>query len=169
MDRKKLIEDNLNLVYFVVRKYYPAFRNDEDIIQCGMLGLCNAARIWTEGKSAFSTYASLAISNEIIRELNKRNHRVVTFSINRVDSETDEEVDYLNLLVDDTFDDNIDIFNFDLFCETLNERDKRICYGLRNDMSYPQICEMVGCKRQTITDAKKRIKLKWRKFNENQD
>ena len=42
-DRKKFIEENVNLVYVIVREYYPTFIFDEDVIQCGMVGLCKAA------------------------------------------------------------------------------------------------------------------------------
>lgn len=167
MNRNALIEDNMKLVYFILNKYYPTFSNNEDLIQCGMIGLCNAARIWDESKSAFSTYAGLAILNEIRRELNKMSKRIPTFSLNQFVSETEEEVDYLNIVVDEKSEDFIDEFNFDLFCETLTEREKIVCDGLRNGLSYSQIGEMIGCTKQNITDMKRKIKIKWRKFNED--
>lgn len=73
MSRKQqLIGDNMNLVYFLVSKEYPTYLYDEDIIQCGMLGLCKAADMWDESKSTFSTFATYCIRNEIRMEFRKR-------------------------------------------------------------------------------------------------
>lgn len=71
-DRQNFIEENLNLVYFLIQKHYPTFIRDNDIIQCGMLGLCKAAERWDSRKSKFSTYATKWVLNEIRRELKNR-------------------------------------------------------------------------------------------------
>ena len=72
MNKNELIEKNMNLVYFVISKYYPTFIHDEDIVQSGMLGLCKAADKWDESKSKFSTYAGRCIRNEINQEFIRR-------------------------------------------------------------------------------------------------
>lgn len=167
MNRKALIEDNMKLVYFIINRYYPTFSNNEDIIQCGMLGLCQAARTWDESKSAFSTYASQAILNEIRREFSKSQRRVPTFSLSQFVSDTEDEVDYLNIVVDERSEDFIDEFNFDLFCETLDEREKITCEGLKNGLNYEQIGNIIGCSKQNVVHIVRKIKLKWRKFNED--
>ena len=69
---QQLVEDNLKLVYSVVHKHYPTFAKDEDIIQCGYVGLCLAADSWEEDKGKFSTYAYRCIRNEINREFRRR-------------------------------------------------------------------------------------------------
>ena len=82
-DKNKFIEKNVSLVYFLINKYYPSFLKDEDIIQCGMIGLCEAAERW-EGKSKFSYYAKPWILSEIKRELQNRNKRSVEVSLERL-------------------------------------------------------------------------------------
>ena len=62
----------MNLVYYIIRKEYPTYIHDEDMVQCGMVGLCQAADKWDESKGTFSTFAAYAIRNEIIREFKKR-------------------------------------------------------------------------------------------------
>ena len=79
-DKKQFIEKNIDLVYFVVNKYYPSFSKDEDIVQCGMVGLCNAVEKW-EKKGKFSSYATKCILNEIRRELKDRAKRKVEISL----------------------------------------------------------------------------------------
>lgn len=80
-DIQKFIEENTNLVHFLINKYYPYFSADEDIIQCGMLGLCKAAEKWDSSKSKFSTYATKWILSEIKRELRERGKHSAEISL----------------------------------------------------------------------------------------
>ena len=41
--KDELIQDSIPFVYFIINKYYPTFRYDEDVIQAGMLGLVISA------------------------------------------------------------------------------------------------------------------------------
>lgn len=72
MTKQQLIEDNIGLVYSFVAREYPTFKHDEDIIQAGMVGLCQAADRWEAEKSQFSTFAWKCIRNEVLRELKRR-------------------------------------------------------------------------------------------------
>lgn len=61
--QRKLVEDNINLVHWVMhnyfKSYYPGSYDYEDLSQQGMLMLCRAARSFDESKGCkFSTYAS---------------------------------------------------------------------------------------------------------------
>ena len=77
---KQFIEKNIDLVYFAINKYYPSFSKDEDIIQCGMIGLCKAVDKWGQ-KGKFSSYATKCILNEIRQELKNRGKRKVEISL----------------------------------------------------------------------------------------
>lgn len=77
---KDFIEKNIRLVYFVINEYYPTLSKDEDIIQCGMLGLTKAANKWKE-EGKFSSYARQCILNEIRSELKNRQKRKVEISL----------------------------------------------------------------------------------------
>lgn len=72
MTKQKLIEDNMKLVYALMHKEYPTFIEDEDLVQCGMLGLCKAADKYDESRGAFSTLAYYCIRTEIQQELRRR-------------------------------------------------------------------------------------------------
>lgn len=72
MDREELILNNMPLVYHVIHKYYPKYARDEDVEQCGMIGLIQAVDGYDETKSKFSTYAVTIIRREINRELKRR-------------------------------------------------------------------------------------------------
>lgn len=60
-----LFQKNLDLVYYMISRYYPLSIQDEDIIQNGMIGLWKACVTYDESLNMFSTYASKCILNEI--------------------------------------------------------------------------------------------------------
>ena len=72
--QQQLVEDNIKLVGFVIKKSGIKFNNYkieyEDLYQIGCLGLCRAVETFDpEYGSTFSTYAYIVIRNEILREL----------------------------------------------------------------------------------------------------
>lgn len=60
-----LFEKNIDLVYYMISRYYPLNIQDEDVIQNGMIGLWKACITYYESLNMFSTYASRCILNEI--------------------------------------------------------------------------------------------------------
>ena len=70
--QNNLVEDNLNLVYYIVSHNFPTYLKDEDVIQAGMEGLCKAAKTYNSDKGKFSTFAGVCIRRHIYKELNRR-------------------------------------------------------------------------------------------------
>ena len=65
--RQSLILHNLRLVSHIVRKYYSASKNQEDLISIGTIGLCKAIDSYDpEAGARFATYAARCIQNEIL-------------------------------------------------------------------------------------------------------
>lgn len=65
--REKLILHNLRLVSHIVRKYYAAAKNQEDLVSVGTVGLVKAVDSFSPANGArFATYASKCIQNEIL-------------------------------------------------------------------------------------------------------
>lgn len=65
--REKLILHNLRLVSHIVRKYYGAARNPEDLVSIGTVGLVKAVDTFrVENGARFATYAAKCIQNEIL-------------------------------------------------------------------------------------------------------
>ena len=62
-----LIERNLRLVAHVIKKYYTAAKDQEDIISIGTIGLIKAVNTFnSEKKIRLATYAGRCIENEIL-------------------------------------------------------------------------------------------------------
>ncbi len=65
--RQKLILHNLRLVAHIVRKYYSASKNQEDLVSIGTIGLVKAVDTFNIDNGArFATYAAKCIQNAIL-------------------------------------------------------------------------------------------------------
>ena len=85
--RNILIERNLRLVAHIVKKYYAASEEQDDLISIGTIGLIKAVDSFDNAKKTkLSTYAARCIENEILmyfrskkenggRRLDKRAYR----------------------------------------------------------------------------------------------
>lgn len=160
---QKLVEENINLVYSVVNKYYPTFRQDEDIIQCGMLGLCQAADTWDESRGKFSTFAYTCIIYEIIREFHRRKkHKgVLSLELEKHDGD-DAPVTLGDLLVGD---EDVDYVDFDAFYDTLTPTQQKIVKYRLAGLNFNEISSKLGISKQASWNYKRKLKHAWRKVH----
>ena len=74
--RGQLILHNLRLVSHIVRKYYAAARNQEDLVSIGTIGLVKAVDSFKiDNGTRFATYAAKCIQNAILSQRLERNPR----------------------------------------------------------------------------------------------
>ena len=74
--RNTLVEHNLRLVAHIVKKYYAASGEQEDLISIGTIGLLKATSSFDPDKGIrFATYASKCIENAILSQRNNRRLR----------------------------------------------------------------------------------------------
>ena len=70
--RNELVEHNLRLVAHIVKKYYAASGEQDDLISIGTIGLIKAVETFSlEKNTKFATYASRCIENTILSQRNK--------------------------------------------------------------------------------------------------
>ena len=70
--RNILIERNLRLVAYVVKKYQNAEEDPEDLISVGCVGLIKAIDTFDAGKGKLATYACRCIDNELLMLLRSK-------------------------------------------------------------------------------------------------
>ena len=64
--RNQLIEHNLRLVAHIIKKYYAAAGDQDDLISIGVIGLIKAIRTFDPSKNTrLATYAARCVENEI--------------------------------------------------------------------------------------------------------
>ena len=70
--RSELIEHNLRLVAHIVKKYYSAYTEQDDLISIGTVGLIKAVDSFKPDKGTrLATYAAKCVENEILMHLRK--------------------------------------------------------------------------------------------------
>lgn len=163
MNQQQLVEENMNLVYFTIHKFYSYLAKDEDIIQVGMIGLCNAVKSFDESKSAFGNYAVCCIRNAINYELRKRKKQIPTLSLEYEVLDANGKADNLiDLLVGE---EDIPYMDLNGFYSQLDSLEKEI-YQLRQEgMSVTDVAKTLKVSRDTVYQRMRKMKLKWRNTN----
>lgn len=162
MDSKqqKLVEDNMDLVYFIIHKRYPTFATNEDIKQAGMMGLCEAANRYDESKGLFSTYARKYIIGEVHKEVVRKCNESHTIPL-------DTPIGEDGLLSDIIMGDDDIAYMDDNFYEELTDFELRVlkfnAMGYKSD----EIASRLNSSTQKVWKTLRVIDKKWRKWNEN--
>lgn len=148
--RDKLIEHNLRLVAHIIKKYYSTYKEQEDLISIGTIGLIKAVNSYDfEKKTKFATYASKCIENEILMYFRskKKTNQDIFFSD---PIESDKDGNSLTLLdvmsEQDNITDDIDLriksaTLYKILESKLTKREKNIIimrYGLYNTVPKTQ-------------------------------
>ena len=165
MGGNKLVEDNINLVYFLINKYYPSFRGNEDVQQEGMMGLCKAAKTFDDSKGAqFSTYATMCILNQIrIFFRQDMKHNCVLSADTLIKDDFEDGKTFIDTFIGDE-DVSLDKIQFEQFYNTLNDTEKELIQ-LLSKYNQGEIGKLYGLKHNTISYRKRRLGRKWREFN----
>ena len=111
--RSLLIEHNLRLVAHIVKKYYTANRDQDDLISVGTIGLIKAIDSFNIDNGArFATYAGKCLQNEILMYFRAQKKQSMENSLSdAVDVDKDgNPLTYMDILsVDDDIIDEIDL------------------------------------------------------------
>jgi len=162
--KNQLIEDNMNLVYYLIHKYYPTYANDEDIVQAGMLGLCKAADSFDESKSMFSTYASRCILNAIKHEFrNRKKHQGVLSLDYPVSDDEGKEVSFGDLCVGDEDVEFVDLAGFN---DKLTPMEQEIVKLRKQGLTIHEIGKRIGREQSTVSRKLRKIIALWRSIND---
>lgn len=168
--RNELIEHNLRLVSHIIKKYYAAYDEQEDLISIGTIGLIKAIDSFDIHKGArLATYAARCIENEILMHYRSRKKDANLISVSEP-IDTDSEGNTLTLIdiisTDDTICEDIDLKNktaqlYKLVESLTDEREKEIIisrYGLYNqkELTQNEIAKKMGISRSYVSRIEKR-------------
>lgn len=86
-----LIEHNLRLVAHIIKKYYSTFKDQDDLISIGTIGLIKAVSTFNTDKGTrFATYASRCIENEVLMHFrNKKKSAQDVYISDPIDTDKD--------------------------------------------------------------------------------
>lgn len=146
----------MNLVYSLVSREYPTYLHDEDIIQCGMLGLCRAAEKWNESKSKFSTFATICIRSEIQMEFRKRaKHQGILSLDYEVDDGEGGTCTFGDAI---TGEEDVDYFDIGIDLTQLNQKEQQIAKLLPTGMTQVGIGKKLGVSKQYVWQTIRKIR-----------
>ena len=171
-DRDKLILDNINLIYYVL-KQYGLYKNKDEYYDICMIGLIKAADTFNESKGyTFSTYGISCIRSELFGYLRKEknNKRIANYKTISLDTTVCEnegkEITLLDTLSSDT-DIEEEIINKEqqeLFIEALkvlNDIELKVLsymYGINGceELTQFEISKIVGFSQANVSRVGKR-------------
>lgn len=172
-----MIEHNLRLVAHIVKKYYSAQKDQDDLISIGTIGLIKAVSTFDYNKGTrFATYAARCIENEILMHF--RNAKKSAQDIYISDPiDTDKEGNALTFMDivadDDCIIDSIDLKLkseklYELIEKHLDTREKEIIYlryGLRGNIPLTQreVAKKLKISRSYVSRIETKALLKLRK------
>lgn len=163
--RKKLIEHNLRLVAHVIKKYYSASSEQDDLISIGTIGLIKAVSTFKSDKGIrLATYAARCIENEVLMYF--RSMKKTSAELHFGDPiDTDKDGNALTLIdvvadevnIADEIDKKVKISRLKVLLETaLDDREKEIIklrYGIGTgkELTQRQIASMLGISRSYVS------------------
>lgn len=174
--RNRLIEHNLRLVAHIIKKYYSAGHDQDDLISIGTIGLIKAVETFDYKKGIrLATYASRCIENEILMyfrstkktaqdvfisdpiDTDKDGNAITLFDVIADDADVAEDIDlklrleHLRHILDDT----------------LTQREKRILvlrYGLggAEELTQREVAKKLQISRSYVSRIEKKALEKLR-------
>ena len=175
--REKLIEHNLRLVAHIVKKYYAASAEQDDLLSIGTIGLIKAVGTFRPDKNIkLATYSSRCIENEILMHIRKISGQKTEVSL---DEPINTDWDGNELLLSDVLgtdgdtvmrpmEDDVDKQLLRDALSRLPEREQQIVtmrFGLggRKEKTQKEVAELMGISQSYISRLEKRIMLRLRR------
>lgn len=166
--RNELVEHNLRLVAHIVKKYYAASGEQDDLISIGTIGLIKAVETFSlEKNTKFATYASRCIENEILMYFRVRRKTAGDVSLeDPIDTDRDgNSLTLMELMSDE--EDIIGRLDLTLKAEKLRrifgilepreQQVLRLRYGLNNRLPLTQreVAKKLGISRSYVSRIEK--------------
>ena len=174
--RNKLVEHNLRLVAHIVKKYYSARDDQDDLISIGTIGLIKAVCSFNHAKGArLATYAARCIENELLMHFRSTRRQQTELSLSDpIDSDKDGNALSLMDVIScedagleavETSDSRANIYKY-IFSH-LDEREREIIimrYGLygRQPQTQREIAARCGISRSYVSRLEKKALEKLR-------
>lgn len=163
LTKEKLILDNINLIYMVLKRY-NLYNQLDEYYDIGMIGLVKGANTYSRDKGyKASTYLTSCITNEILaykrkQSMQKRGNGIQDISIYTQINDNGKELYLLDIIPSkENIEDNIikkerlELIYKEMF--KLSERDKFIICSAYSLLGYKELTQIQISKKTNITQA----------------
>lgn len=177
-DPDRTIKENERIIYYILRTKMNRddLIYDEDIIQMARLGIFKAWKAYDPERSAWSTYMTRCVTNEIFMELRRRRNPKNKFyeSCDRLDRVIEDgeggtcELQDLLKFDDNSYDSVINEYErrWNEIYDSLSLRERSIICYLDRNYTQKEIGEMIGISQpyasRLITKLRSKIQEKWK-------
>lgn len=164
-EQQKLVEENINLAYFVAHRFKNTNLEFDDVKAIACLGLVKAAIAFQPDRGlVFNTLAVKVITNEILMHLRReRKHSSVTASLD-METVPGEEITLADIIPDTKNDYETFLFwmNVEQNQKLLSEKEKYILQlkMVDPDIRQSDIAAKCGCAQPHVSRVLRRIKDK---------
>lgn len=168
-NQKKLIEENMNLIYGFMKEHSIPYDN-EDVYDYCLTGLINAAMTYDKGKCQFSTYAYVCMKSELLHYYSyiSRKRHIPEEMICRIDEPVmingqETVFTYHDLILSKDIDPDKKISSntgYTLIMDSLSEREAMIVNYLIEGYTYREVADALHCSHQRINQIVDRIRKK---------
>ena len=177
--KEMLVKHNMRLVAHIVKKYYLSYKDQEDLISVGTVGLIKAIDSFdVENGARFATYAGKCLQNEILMYFRSQKKHAMETSINEpVDVDKEGNLlTYLDILSDD--EDIVETLDakmkhsriYRAVREALDDRERTVIalrYGLTEDgrvYAQREVAARMGISRSYVSRIEKAALAKIKKY-----
>ena len=165
-DAETFIKNNEKFVYWMIKKYYPSHSYDEDLIQCGRIGLWKTYLNYDENcGTPIPTFMYTVVLNELRMYFRKIYKDAALNNAVRLDdivySADDKELTYLDVLGYDDLRlnrlENLEYFqSLESFINKLSVQDRAILYQKLKGYNQKDIGDLLGISQSYVS---RRIKI----------
>lgn len=164
-DREQKIINNMNLVHYIIHKYFPQYITNQDVIQNGYVGLIKAVDSFDESAgNAFSTYAARCIFNEIAMDLRRQNKYAKDISLHAVITNGDTRDDSLTIEDILMYEDDYTSIYIQEFVRCLGEREITVLRYLMDGKTQKYVSDQLGMTRSNVCRIVKVMRSKWKEY-----
>lgn len=137
---ERLVVENIAIVRIIARKHFRSICNDQDLLQCGNIGLWKAAQSW-RGVAPFRAFASMCVRQAMLKYVERDTHKEYQ-PLGEAEEETAE--------YEDGIIDALDLHR--RICEAWpeNSRERYILIALSKGVSKLAIAAAIGKDVQTV-------------------
>ena len=151
MDRdavEALIQSHMDLVKQVASLCFSSYQEDQDLLQCGLIGLWEAAETWA-GKGKFPAYARVCIKHNMLDYVRAVRHYGPTIDPEEQEPEPDESAEHVMM-------ERVEISQRIKAAWPPNSRERLILTAIHNGATKQAIAACLGMDTYQVTRIAKR-------------
>lgn len=166
-DMDTSIQQNEKLIWYTIRKYYPEYLTDEDVVQELRITLWKCLKLYdAKQNTSFSTYCIHAMLNCLHHIHRKNKNQQMIYSLDApIGKDQDTDI-CLKDVVPAPQESLLEVQHISDFLHTLKPQHRRATLLLLNGVRQVDIARILGCSQSQVSRIRKSIMNKYHVWKE---